>query len=81
MPTGLTPQKRLLSHPSEKLIRRGGVDIKWNGPKLNKAGIQSFMVTEVVSENEKAQYHISVFKRPILYLQNPLFSCRIMRQE
>ena len=28
--------------------------------KLNKAGIQSFMVTEVVSENEKAQYHISV---------------------
>ena len=33
MPTGLTPQKRLLSHPSEKLIRRGGVDIKWNGPK------------------------------------------------
>jgi superfamily II DNA helicase RecQ len=60
MPTGLTPQKRLLSHPSEKLIRRGGVDIKWNGPKLNKAGIQSFMVTEVVSENEKAQYHISV---------------------
>jgi hypothetical protein len=41
MPTGLTPQKRLLSHPSEKLIRRGGgggggggVDIKWNGPNL-----------------------------------------------
>ena len=31
-PTGLTPQKRLLSNPSEKLIRRGGVDIKWNGP-------------------------------------------------
>ena len=28
--------------------------------KLNKAGIQSFMVTEVVSENEKAQYHIFV---------------------
>ena len=81
MPTGLTPQKRLLSHPSEKLIRRGGVDIKWNGPKLNKAGIQSFTVTEVVSENEKAQYHISAFKRPILYLQNPLFSSRIMRQE
>ena len=21
-----------MSHPSEKLIRRGGVDIKWNGP-------------------------------------------------
>ena len=33
MPTDLTPQKRLLSHPSEKLIRRRGVDIKWNGPK------------------------------------------------
>ena len=33
MPTGLTPQKRLLSRPSEKLIRRGGVDIKWNGLK------------------------------------------------
>jgi hypothetical protein len=32
-PTGVTPQKRLLSHPSEELIRRGGVDIKWNGPK------------------------------------------------
>jgi hypothetical protein len=25
MPTGLTPHKRLLSHPSEKLIRRGEV--------------------------------------------------------
>ena len=37
MPTGLTPQKRLLSHPSEKLIRRGGgVDIKWNGPIIVK---------------------------------------------
>ena len=38
MPTGLTPQKRLLSHPSEKLIRRGGVDIKWNGPKWKLRG-------------------------------------------
>ena len=29
-------------------------------PLLNKRGIQSFMVTEVVSDNEQAQYHISV---------------------
>jgi hypothetical protein len=39
MPTDLTPQKRLWSHPSEKFIHRGGgggggggVDIKLNGP-------------------------------------------------
>ena len=37
-PTGLTPQKRLWSHASEKFIHRvrggggEGVDIKWNGP-------------------------------------------------
>ena len=29
-----SPQKRLWSHPSEKIINRGLVDIKWNGPKL-----------------------------------------------
>ena len=44
MLTGLTPQKRLLSHPSEKLIRRGGVDIKWNGPKVHFLQLSMYLV-------------------------------------
>ena len=51
--------------------------------KLNKRGIQSFMVTEVVSDNEElsaVSYFCRFFKRPIMYLQNYLFSCRIMHQ-
>jgi hypothetical protein len=35
MPTGLTTQKRLWGHPSEKIIHTGCVGIKWNGPMAN----------------------------------------------
>ena len=51
MPTGLTPQKRLLSHPSEKLIRRGGVDIyKWNGPNSEVSMISTAQTAKLFIE-------------------------------
>ena len=48
MPTGITPQKRLLSHPSEKHIRRGVWTL--NGMALTQTDVSTTTVGIQTSE-------------------------------
>ena len=67
MPTGLTPQKRLLSHPSEKLIRRGGGGGGWtlNGMALNKADDFDNLERGELIDNTLRQYFGFTSFRPL----------------